>query len=182
MVNHGDATDIPTAQQMIRASDDALASQLYQKYPNAITTTASEFGLTDTHAAPHWGNSTTSTADVNKYLVAKRRTDPTSPVLLAMSQMDPVAADGYHQDYGTSTLPGVQGSKLGWSDDRSEHASASFGPGFVVSAHTYGSSSTHTADGQAGFSQGMPATSAPTVASQLLDAWNNGPANALLTP
>ncbi|MDO4928286.1 MAG: hypothetical protein Q3976_04410 [Corynebacterium sp.] len=152
VVNHGDPGEIPTAQEMIRNSDDNLASQFYSKYPQSVSVTATEFGLNETHAASHWGNSTTSSYDVNKYLVAKRQTDPNSPVLLAMTQMNPVAADGYHQDYGTATLPGVQGSKLGWSDDRSSvHASASFGPGFVVSANTYGTAEQHTQDVQQAF-------------------------------
>lgn len=152
VVNNGDPNEIPTAQEMIRTSDDNLALHFYTKYPNSISDTAQKFGLTNTHAAAHWGNSTTSTADVNKYLVTKRKTDPNSPVLQAMTEMSPVAADGYHQDYGTATLPGVQGSKLGWSDDRTSiHASASFGPGFVVSANTYGTADQHTQDVQQAF-------------------------------
>jgi len=56
-----------------------------------------------------------------------------------MTQAAPVAADGYPQDFGTATLPGVTGTKFGWSDDpTSIHASASIGPDLVVSAHTWG--------------------------------------------
>ncbi len=63
----------------------------------------------------------------------------------------PVAADGTRQNWGTARLPGVLGSKWGWSDlPPPEVASASFGPGFTVAAHTRGSPEDQTADvGQA---------------------------------
>jgi len=74
---------------------------------------------------------------------AKKRENPSDPVLVAMNTASPVAADGYRQDYGTATLPGVIGTKWGWSDDRqSIHASASIGPDFSVAANTYGTKET----------------------------------------
>ena len=63
-----------------------------------------------------------------------------------MATAAPVAADGYRQDFGTSHIPGVWGTKFGWSDDRTIHASVSTGHGFTVAANTYGDAQTHTAD------------------------------------
>lgn len=149
---HGDPADRDAATQMLRFSDDATASRLYAKYPQSITDTAAAYGLTDTRAAAHWGNSTTSTADSVRYLEAKKRQNMTDPVLTALATASPVAADGYHQDYGTAVLPGVTGTKWGWSDDRrSLHASASFGPDFSVAAATYGPAEQLTGDVLAAF-------------------------------
>lgn len=73
-------------------------------------------------------------------------------MLSALATASPVAADGYKQDYGTATLPGVLGTKWGWSDDRSSvNASVSFGPFFSVSASTYGPSQQLTDDVQGAF-------------------------------
>ena len=63
-----------------------------------------------------------------------------------MANAAPVAADGYRQDFGTSRIPGVIGTKFGWSDNRRIHASVSTAPGFTVAANTYGDATTHTAD------------------------------------
>ncbi|MFE1537657.1 hypothetical protein ACFWIF_04610, partial [Corynebacterium bovis] len=91
---HGDPADRDAATQMLRFSDDATASRLYAKYPQSITDTAAAYGLTDTRAAAHWGNSTTSTADSVRYLEAKKRQNMTDPVLTALATASPVAADG----------------------------------------------------------------------------------------
>lgn len=149
---HGSATDWSRATQMIRVSDDALARELYSRYPSSINATAATYGLTNTRGAAHWGYSTTSTRDTVRFLAAKQRRNPLDPVLLAMASAAPVAADGYRQDYGTATLPEVTGSKWGWSDDRrSIHASASIGSNFAIAAHTFGTKETHTQDVQAAF-------------------------------
>ncbi len=149
---HGTAEEKAQATQMLRTSDDRIASQLYAKYPQSINATARTYGLHDTHGAAHWGNSTTSTADSVKYLEAKKRENPTDPVLVALATASPVAADGYAQNFGTSTLPGVIGTKWGWSDDRrSFHASASYGRDFSVAAATNGSAAQLTHDVQSAF-------------------------------
>lgn len=150
---HGTSADATKATQMIRTSDDAIASQLYAKYPTSISGTAAEYGLGDTVASPRWGYSKTSAADVASFVDAKRRANPSDPVLLAMASAAPVAADGYAQNYGTAQLPGVIGTKWGWSDDRtSMHASVSFGADFTVAAITYGTRDQHTADVRAAMS------------------------------
>lgn len=149
---HGSEADKAKATQMIRYSDDNIARELYGRYPDSINATARAYGLGNTHGAGHWGNSTTSSADTVKFLEAKKRENPVDPVLVAMSTASPVAADGYRQDYGTATLPGVIGTKWGWSDDRrSVHASASIGPSFSVAANTYGTKEAHTGDVQNAF-------------------------------
>ncbi|WP_260623897.1 hypothetical protein [Corynebacterium parakroppenstedtii] len=174
---HGTPEDQAKATQMLRFSDDNIASELYAKYPNSINDRAGKYHLADTHGAPHWGNSTTSTADSVTYLEAKKRENPFGPVLSALATASPVAADGYKQDYGTATLPGVLGTKWGWSDDRSSvNASASFGPFFSVSASTYGPSQQLTDDVQGAFTNqpwnplaldgvGIPASGAPAPAA-----------------
>ncbi|UYP17354.1 hypothetical protein OED52_11605 [Rhodococcus sp. Z13] len=139
VVQHGDPADRADAVEMIRSSDDAIADRLHARYPQAIAATATEFGLTDTHVPGYWGAGTTSTHDMVTYLETKKRTDPGSPVLAAMASAHDTAADGTRQDYGTAALPGVIGTKWGWSDDRSFHASASFGADFSVAASTGGS-------------------------------------------
>lgn len=149
---HGTPEDRAKATQMLRVSDDNIASELYAKYPDSINDRAGKYHLADTHGVPHWGDSTTSTADSVAYLEAKKRKNPLDPVLIALATASPVAADGYKQDYGTATLPGVVGTKWGWSDDRSSvNASASFGPFFSVSASTYGPSQQLTDDVQGAF-------------------------------
>ena len=65
-----------------------------------------------------------------------------------------MAADGYGQDFGTSELPGVIGTKWGWSNDHSLHASASFGQDFTVAAHTNGGKEQLTDDVRAAFNGG----------------------------
>ncbi len=80
------------------------------------------------------------------------------PILTALATATPVAAVGYRQDYGTAQLPGVIGTKWGWSDDRTSlHASASYGEDFSVSAHTFGPAAQLTADVLGAFAHQNPA-------------------------
>ncbi|MEU8900506.1 hypothetical protein AB0C65_31900 [Nocardia sp. NPDC048505] len=148
-LRHGDRSseDRALAERMIRYSDDGAANTLAAKYPNAIAEVAAEYGLRATHPHESWQMSTTSTADVADFLNKKRVSDPESPILDWMSQPGSVAADGTVQDWGTAWLPGVIGTKWGWSDyDTVEVASASYGMGFTVAAHTYGTGPEQTAD------------------------------------
>ncbi|MDH6284335.1 hypothetical protein [Prescottella agglutinans] len=159
---HGTDGDKADATQMLRVSDDNIAARLYAKYPNSIDATAATFGLNDTRSAPHWGDASTSTFDLVKYLAVVKKTNPGSPVLAALATASPVAADGYAQNYGTAVLPGVIGTKWGWSDDRkSSHISASFGEDFAVAAHTYGPAAQLTADVLAAFTNPAPAPGTP---------------------
>ncbi|MFF5034452.1 hypothetical protein [Nocardia salmonicida] len=76
-----------------------------------------------------------------------RDSDAGSPIFEWMAGASNTAADGTPQNWGTAQLPGVQGSKWGWSDvGAPEVASASIGPGFSVAAHTYGASADQSAD------------------------------------
>ncbi|WP_330253585.1 class A beta-lactamase-related serine hydrolase [Nocardia sp. NBC_00565] len=143
----GSATDLALAERMIRYSDDSAADALGAKYPEAIDAIAAEYGLTGTRSGPAWGSSYTSTADVATFLATKKRTEPGSPIFTWMAAAGAQAADGTSQDWGTARLPGVQGSKWGWSDSGPlEVASASFGAGFAVAAHTRGTPEDQTAD------------------------------------
>ncbi|WP_459546124.1 hypothetical protein [Nocardia sp. X0981] len=148
-LRHGDgsAEDRAYGERMIRYSDDAAADAVATKYPQAIAAVAAEYGLTQTRPGANWGTSTTSAADLADFLAAKQGTDPGSPILAWMATAAPRAADGTEQNWGTAALPGVQGTKWGWSDIAPpEVASASFGPGFVVAAHTWGTPAEQTAD------------------------------------
>ncbi|ONM46459.1 hypothetical protein [Nocardia donostiensis] len=141
-LRHGDgsAEDHAYGERMIRYSDDAAADAVEAKYPGAIAAVAAEYGLEETRPGTSWSTSTTSTADLADFLDTKQRTDPGSPILGWMATAAPTAADGTEQNWGTALLPGVQGTKWGWSDMAPpEVASASFGPGFSVAAHTHGS-------------------------------------------
>lgn len=62
MFKHGSPENKAKATQMIRTSDDAIASELYGRYPDSINATARYYGLANTHGASHWGNSTTPLA------------------------------------------------------------------------------------------------------------------------
>ncbi|WP_067865022.1 serine hydrolase [Nocardia shimofusensis] len=148
-LRHGDgsAVDRELGERMIRYSDDVAADRLAGKYPGAIAAVAAEYGLTATGAGGHWSAATTSSADVAEFLHAKARSDPGSPILAWMATAGDRAADGTPQNWGTARLPGVLGTKWGWSDfGTPEVASVSFGPGFTVAAHTYGTPADQTAD------------------------------------
>ncbi|MBH0775412.1 hypothetical protein IT779_03810 [Nocardia sp. NEAU-351] len=149
-LRHGDdsAGDLELAERMIRYSDDAAASALSAKYPAAIDAVAAEYALAQTRSGPgDWSTAVTSTADLATFLAVKQSTDPTSPILEWMATAAPTAADGTAQNWGTARLPGVVGTKWGWSDlPPWEVASVSFGPGFSVAAHTRGTPEEQTAD------------------------------------
>ncbi|MQY20564.1 hypothetical protein [Nocardia macrotermitis] len=148
-LRHGDrsAQDRQLAERMIRYSDDSAADAIAAKYPNAIDAEAAEYGLPATHSGPTWGQSYTSTADITKFLDRKMTTDPGSPILGWMATASPVAADGTAQNWGTARLPGVIGNKWGWSDyGPPQVGSASYGPGFTISAQTDGGPGDQTAD------------------------------------
>ncbi|MEV0295271.1 hypothetical protein [Nocardia sp. NPDC050710] len=148
-LRHGDGsdTDRQLAERMIRLSDDGAADVMAAKYPQAIDTVAEEYHLTETRSAGHWSATRTSSADVADFLNAKLRSDPASPILTWMAQADRTAADGTEQNWGTAQLPRVLGTKWGWSDfGPPEVASASYGSGFAVAAHTYGTPADQTDD------------------------------------
>ncbi|AHD20090.1 MULTISPECIES: hypothetical protein [Rhodococcus] len=156
VLTYVDPADHADATEMIRSSNDAIADRLHAEYPQAISSTAAEFGLTDTHVPGYWGVGTTSTHDMVTYRETKKRTDPGSPVLAAMATAYDTAVDGYPQDYGTALIAGVIGTKRGWSDDRSFHASDSFGPDFSVAASTYGSAGTLSEHVLGAFTERVP--------------------------
>ncbi|MCM6773534.1 hypothetical protein NDR87_08635 [Nocardia sp. CDC159] len=148
-LRHGDgsAADRELGERMIRRSDDAAASLLAAKYPRAIDAVAAEYHLADTVGGADWGSALTSTADLADFLAIKMRSDRGSLLLTWMADAEPIAADGTEQDWGTAKLPGVLGSKWGWSDfGPPEVASASIGLGFTVAAHTQGTADEQTDD------------------------------------
>ncbi|MBV7301935.1 hypothetical protein [Corynebacterium sp. TAE3-ERU2] len=139
VLDHGSATERKQALTMVRDSSDSIAAALYESYPEAIDTTATRYDLQSTRANSKWGYSVTSTYDVCFFLAQKLEEDPNSPLLRAMRTAKPVAADGYKQNFGTSTLPGAEGSKWGWSNSRTLHSSVSFGEDYVAAAAIAGS-------------------------------------------
>lgn len=146
VLHHGAPEDKARVEEMIRVSDDNAASQLEAKYPAAIPDTIAAFGLHQTHHNGYWGNTTTSTDDLTRFLSETRGDPVAAPLFRGMANAAPVAADGYAQDYGTAQIPGVQGTKFGWSDDRSINATASIGPGWTIAANTYGPAAANTVD------------------------------------
>lgn len=139
VIENGTFAEQYAAINMISASDDRTAGELYRKYPDSIDEVAKKYGLLSTRAHESWGYSMTSTYDVVSFISRLIEEDPTHPVLVAMAEATPVAADGYGQDFGTSVLPGVIGTKWGWSDDRDLHSSVSFSEDYVVAAAVTGS-------------------------------------------
>lgn len=174
VLHHGSPGDAARVEDMIRYSQDGTATQLDAAYPQAISATAAEFGLANTHYNGFWGHTTTSTNDVTAFLNAVRYNPVDAPLIRGMETAAPVAADGYRQDYGTATLPGVTGTKFGWSDDHTINATASIGPGFSVAASTYGPPAQLTQDVQGALVPDAPAVPAAPLAPagqpSLLDA------------
>lgn len=160
VLHHGAQEDKNRVEEMIRVSHDGIASELEAKYPRAIPETIAAFGLSQTHHNGYWGNTSTSTNDIVRFLVAVRSDPVSAPLIRGMEHAAPVAADGYAQNYGTARIPGVQGTKFGWSNDRSINATASIGPGWTVAANTYGPAAANTAD-VLGAITGTPITPGP---------------------
>ncbi|WP_165243237.1 serine hydrolase [Corynebacterium lizhenjunii] len=143
----GSAADRVLAERAIRASDDAAASALFRKYPQSIDEVARAHGMTATRSNGYWGNATTSAADLARYLNTIKREDPGSIVLQWMREAYPVAADGTVQNWGTHTLPRIQGTKWGWSDMGAHSvASASFADNYTAVALTWGGPKEQNAD------------------------------------
>ena len=146
VLQHGAPEDKALVYEMIRSSHDGIASNLDRKYRQAIPDTIGRFRLAETNYRGRWGDTTTSVHDMAAFVRAVR-TDPAArPLIDGMRNPAAVAADGYPQNFGTATLPDIEGTKFGWSDKRDVHATVSFGPGFVVAAHTFGSAQVHTDD------------------------------------
>ena len=61
---HGTPADKARASEMIRTSNDAIASQLYRKYPQSVSATARTYGRDFTVSANTWGNKHALTNDV----------------------------------------------------------------------------------------------------------------------
>lgn len=139
VLENGTAADEELVEAMITESSDAAADQLWAQYPESIDEVAEEYRLFSTRAGQRWGFSVTSTYDVVSFIAQLKDDNPRHPLLEMMKNTVPVAADGYEQDFGTAKLPGVQGSKWGWSDDRTLHSSVSFGKDFVAAAAITGS-------------------------------------------
>lgn len=139
VIEQGEYEDKFEALGMIASSSDKSAEELFKKYPDSIDRIAKEYHLESTKAGETWGYSETSTYDVASFISQLIKRDETHPVLVAMSQADPVSEDGYDQDYGTAKLSNVVGSKWGWSNDKSINSSVSFGKNFVAAASINGS-------------------------------------------
>lgn len=174
---NGEEADRGLVYNMIRYSEDPSANYLESRYPQALPAVISAFGLTGTATPGFWGNSTTTARDAAEF-VSAIRTDPIGQTLIqAMADVAPTAADGYSQNFGTATLAGVTGSKLGWSDNRDVHSSVSTGPGYVVAAITYGTAGVLTTDVHAAVS----GTGNPD-GNPVEDAMAPGSAEALTSP
>lgn len=168
VMQHGEDADKARVENMIRYSEDATASYLDTKYHQAIPEVIGQYGLSETHYPGYWGNTTTSTEDLTRFLADIVGDPVAAPIINGMRTASPIAADGYRQDYGTSRLPGVIGTKFGWADDVSTvNASASFGDGFTIAANTYGDAAQLTSDvlGAVRWVDNPPVNNATSVAS-----------------
>ncbi|OFS20029.1 DNA-directed RNA polymerase I subunit RPA34 [Corynebacterium sp. HMSC04H06] len=138
VVENGKPEEQFEALDMVANSSDKSAEELYEKYPDSIEDVAERYSLKSTQPDKRWGYSTTSTFDVTSFIAQLIAKDPLHPVLVAMSHSDRFAEDGYAQDYGTSQLDDVVGTKFGWSNEHDIHSTVSFGHDFVVAANYYG--------------------------------------------
>ena len=138
-------------EDMIRYSDNEVATMLDTKYPYAIEDITRRFALTATERGESWGETVTSAWDVAKF-VSGIQNDPNAwPILDGMETAADTAADGFAQDFGTSTLPGAKGTKFAWSDDgTSATGSVTFGDGWTAAALTWGGPEANTYDVQHG--------------------------------
>ncbi|APT83795.1 hypothetical protein [Corynebacterium aquilae] len=169
---HGELGDKGKVVPMIRYSDDAIAADLDHRYPQAIGEIMRDFGLVHSHPGSGWGFATTSTSDVARFLNAVRTDPVAAPMIQAMATAAPVAADGYHQNYGTSRIPGVWATKYGWSDNGDTNATASIGPDYVIVARTYGPANQLTSDlGGLISVLPAPAPAAPQASQTLTMPW-----------
>lgn len=139
VLQHGSDEDKYTALRMLADSSDAAAQELYEKFPMSVDEVARQYELYSTRGGQRWGDSMTSAYDVAYFVGSLLRENPTHPVLMAMMLASDVAEDGYAQNYGTTVLEGAEGTKWGWSDDRTINSSVSFGEGWIASAMVEGS-------------------------------------------
>jgi hypothetical protein len=146
VLEHGAAADAKRVEKMVSRSDDDLAAEFYELYPESVDSIAEEYGLFSTFGGEKWGVSRTTASDVVSFISQLRLRDSDSVVLQAMREWSPVAADGYRQDFGLAGLPGSEGAKMGWSNQRTWHSSVVFGPGYVMAAITEGGKLDHTKD------------------------------------
>ena len=65
VLKYGASEDKARVENMIRFSEDGTASDLERKYPQAIPSIIGEYRLGETHHNGYWGNTTTSTEDLN---------------------------------------------------------------------------------------------------------------------
>lgn len=144
---HGTPQEQGKVLRMVRVSDDVLAVELDEEYPDAINKVAEEFGLEGTYSDGYWGKSGTTPYDLAKFVMEIIDDPVAEPLIRGMANHSPYAEDGMKQDFGTDQLDGAVGSKFGWADDReSASGSVTFGPDWVAAAMSYGDIDEHTDD------------------------------------
>ena len=70
VLKYGASEDKARVENMIRFSEDGTASDLERKYPQAIPSIIGEYRLGETHHNGYWGNTTTSTEDLTRFIGA----------------------------------------------------------------------------------------------------------------
>lgn len=155
---HGTDAEKDEVMGMIASSDDAVATELDAKYPEAIDEIAEDFDLTHTSRAGYWGKTVTSARDVATFISSTIWDPVAAPLFKGMEHQEKVAKDGFFQGFGTARLERVKGSKMGWADDR-ESATGSVSWGeigdetWAVAALTEGSAYQNTVDTRMGIRQ-----------------------------
>lgn len=111
------ATDL---HEMIVHSDDRIESQYWTTA--AVPAMAQRYHLANTangpKTGPHdWGWEYITADDEAMFLYRASKDPVVGPFLMdAMSEVVPVGADGFDQDFGFNALDGDHGSKQGWTD------------------------------------------------------------------
>lgn len=113
------------AHQMITASDDGCADDLYELAGgDEVTAWAAArydvpaLGEPPANGAGQWGSTPVSAVGMARFLAAAANDPAVGPWLVAtMKQVDPVAADGTNQLFGLKAAAPAAAVKQGWGGD-----------------------------------------------------------------
>ena len=147
--NHGEDIDKPLVENMIRSSNDFIATYLDEKYPEAINNIINDFGLENTHRKEFWGDTYTTAYDTSKFLYGLNFSPNGTIIVDYMRAYDGIAADGTAQNYGVAKIPDNHGVKFGWSNEHDYTSTTGYigeNPDYVISVFSIGNENKNTYD------------------------------------
>lgn len=147
--NHGEDIDKPLVENMIRSSNDFIATYLDEKYPEAINNIINDFGLEKTYRKEFWGDTYTTAYDTSKFLYDLNFSPNGTIIIDYMRAYDGIAADGTAQNYGVAKIPNNRGVKFGWSNEHDYTSTVGYigeNPDYVISVFSIGNENKNTYD------------------------------------